>query len=585
MILARRPIWVAVLAAYALLAVGLFWSTWQAPTTRVVGSYGDPFVCVWFMRWFAFSLTHGLNPFVTDFVNYPQGYNVLWNTPMPLAGWILAPVTLAAGPVLAYNIVITAALAMSAFAGFFVFSRYVENRLAAATGGLVYGFSPFMVTQAVGHWHMVMAVTPPLMLLLLDEIVVRDRRSPVRLGVLLGLLAVVQLLLGEEILASEVLTAAVGVAILAALYRHQVRARIGRVARALAVAAATALPLAAFPLWEQFFGPNHITGVLQVHNVYVTDLLNFVVPTGLQWLAPQAALDTSLRFTGNGSEWNGYLGLPLLLVVGYTAFRFWRLPLVRVASLLALAMAVLSLGPHLHVGGQDTPVRLPYVVIDHMPLFGNLLPNRLALYVALLVALLLAVSLDRLLRQPRNLARVVAAVCLLVVVLAPLLPRRPYRASPSNTPAFFTGGAAQRLRDGEVVLVAPYSGKPATVASLATPGTVDPLVWQAEAGLRFRIAEGYLFTAGPGGEARLGPEPFPLSSRMLGIFEGTVGSAPAANDIQQYRQDLRTHGVDSVIVGPMPHQDVMVGLFTAITGRPPEAVEGVFLWQDLGPAR
>ncbi|MDP9325470.1 MAG: hypothetical protein M3O87_02910, partial [Candidatus Dormibacteraeota bacterium] len=346
------------LTAYGALAVALFAETWKAPTTRVIGSYGDPLTCVWFMRWFAFSLTRGLNPFLTDYVNYPQGYNLMWNTPMPLAGWILAPATLAGGPVLTYNIVITACLALSAFAAFLVFSRYVKHPLAAAVGGLVYGFSPYMVIQAVGHWHVIMAFTPPLMLLLLDEIVVRDRRSPVKLGVLLGLVSVVQLLLGEEILASEVLVAAVGVLILAVLHRHQVRARLGRVIRALAVAALVALPLAAYPLWVQFSGPNRITGVIQPRNFYVTDLLNFVVPTDFQWLAPQPALAISNQFTGNGSEWNGYLGAPLLLVAIFVAVRYRREALVQFMALLGLAMAVLSLGSRLHIGGRDTPVRL-----------------------------------------------------------------------------------------------------------------------------------------------------------------------------------------------------------------------------------
>jgi hypothetical protein len=556
--------------------VGLFWTTWQAPTARVVGSNGDPFVYVWFLRWFAFSLTHGLNPFLTDYVNYPQAYNLLWNTPAPLAGWILTPVTLAWGPVLAYNIIITAALALSAFAAFAALSRYVESPLAAAVGGLVYGFSPYMVIQAVGHWHMVMAVTPPLLLVLLDEIVVRDRRSPVPLGAMLGLVAAAQLLLGEEILATEVLTAAVGVVVLAVLYRHQVRARAGRVVRALAVATAVALPIAAYPLWVQFFGPNAIHGVIQPRNLYVTDVLNFAVPTDFQWLAPRAALDISLRFTGNGSEWNGYLGLPLLLVAGFTAVRYWRVPLVRVASLLALTMAVLSLGPHLHVGGRDTSVRLPYLLIDHLPLFGNLLPNRLALYVALFMSLLLAIFVDRLLRQPRVAPRLAAVVCV-VAVLLPLLPRWPYQFSSTDTPSFFTDGAAQRIRDGEVVLMAPFS------STLATAGA---LVWQAQSGMRFRIPEGYLFTAGPGGQARLGPEPFALSRRMGDIYDGTGATVPpTAAEMDQYRQDLRSHGVGAVVIGPMPHQGELLELFTFILGRRPEAVDGVYLWQDVGPAR
>lgn len=563
----KRWVAAAALVFYGALAVALFASTWQAPATHVIGSNGDPFVYVWFLRWFAFSLTHGLNPFVTDYVNYPQGYNVMWNTPMPLAGWILTPVTLWVGPVVAYNAVVTSALALSAWSAFLVFGRYLRSRLAALVGGLVYGFSPFMVIQAVGHWHVVMAFTPPLVLLLVDEIVVRTKHSAVRLGLAAGVLGAVQMLLSEEILATEVLTAVIALAILAVLYRHEVRGRIRRVATASGVAAMVTALLTAVPLWEQFFGPNHITGVIQPRNVYVTDLLNLVVPTDFQWLAPGAALQVSNNFTGNGSEWNGYLGIPLLAVCIITAYRYRRDAVVRVVALVGLAMVLLSFGPHLHVGGHDTPIRLPYVVVDHLPLFGNLLPNRLALYVDLLAALLLAVFIDR--QRAASRATWIVAVAAVGLVMATLVPRVPYQASPTETPSFFTTSAVQRLPEGEVVLVAPYSSSPAAV---------QPLLWQAQADLRFRIPEGYLFTAGPGGKARLGPAPFALSDRMLAIFFGGGTAAPTAAEVARYRLDLDEHAVGAVIVGPMAHQQTMVGLFTAVIGASPEAVGGVFLW-------
>jgi hypothetical protein len=561
------------LAAYGALAVGLFFQTWEAPASRVIGSNADPFVCVWFMRWFAFSASHGLNPFLTDYVNFPQGYNLMWNTPMPLVGWLLAPVTFATGPVIAYNLVITGSLALSALAAFLVFRRYVRNAPAAAVGGLVYGFSPYMVIQAVGHWHLVMAVTPPLILLLVDEIVVLQRHSPVKLGVLLGLVAVAQLLLAEELLSTEALSAAIGVTILALLHRDRVRARLPRLAKAATVAIVVAVPLAAYPLWVQFFGPNHISGVIQPRNVYVTDLLNFVVPTDFQWLSPPAALAISGRFTGNGSEWNGYLGVPLILAVTYATVRYWKEPIVRVFSLLAAGMAVLSLGSRLHVGGREAPGRLPYIVIDHLPLFGNILPGRLALYVVMAAALLLAVLVDRLLNH-RGVLSPLAALAFVVLALVPLMPRLPYRYSPTLTPAFFTTADAKRVPEGAVALVAPYS---------STPLTAGPVLWQGESGMRYKLAEGYFFTAGAGGKVRLGPEPFALSQRMLAIFDGTAGpKVPTAAEVEQYRADLRQHRIDVVIVGPMPNEEAMVQLFALVTGRAPEMVGGVFLWRDVG---
>ena len=573
-ILGRRG-WgaLAALGGYFGMAFGLFASTWQSPLERIVGSSGDPVVYVWFLRWFAFSLTHRLNPFITDYVNHPQGYNVMWNTPMPLAGWLMTPVTLSAGPVLSYNLVMTAALALTAWSAFLLLRHLGLRAWPAVAGGALYGFSPFMTTQAVGHWHLVMAWTPPLVVYLVEELVVRRRRSPLRTGALLGLTATAQLLLGEELLATEALTGAVGLAILAALHRDLVLPRLSNLACGLAVALGVAVPLSAIPLAYQFLGPNHLVGVIQPRNVYVTDLLNLVVPTDLQMVAPEWLAAISRHFTGNGSEWNGYLGVPLLAICGYCAWTMRRVPVVRFFTLLGAAMALLSLGPHLHVAGHDVRVPLPYLVVDHMPLLGNLLPNRLAMYVDLCAAVLLAFFVERVTLAGAVPRRVVAGVAVALVVLT-LLPRLPFETTPAATPELFGAKmAARRFRQGEVVLVAPFS---------STPAATQPLLWQAQAGMRFKEPEGYLFTAGEGGHARLGPARFALSDRLLAIFDGVAGGDPTAAEVATYRRDLADHRVEAVVVGPMPHADQAEALFAKVLDRPPETVGGVYLWPAAG---
>jgi hypothetical protein len=69
---------------------------------------------------------------------------------------------------------------------------------AALLGGPVDGFSPAMIAQSSSHLHLTLgAVLPPLMLLLVDELLVRQRRNPL----LAGALTAAQVLIGEELLA------------------------------------------------------------------------------------------------------------------------------------------------------------------------------------------------------------------------------------------------------------------------------------------------------------------------------------------------------------------------------------------------
>jgi hypothetical protein len=127
-------------------------------------------------------------------------------------------------------------------------------------------------------------------------------------------------------LASEVLAATGALALLALLYPRQVRARAVYAGKALGTAAVVELVLVAWPLWVQFLGPEHPHTPIQRPGVAVTDLANFVVPTGLQRFTSSAAVALSDHFTSNGTEWNGYIGLPPLLLLGGVTARWWQRP-------------------------------------------------------------------------------------------------------------------------------------------------------------------------------------------------------------------------------------------------------------------
>src|SRR5256886_8041013 len=405
--------------------------------------------------------------------------------------------------------------------------------VAAMWAVLVYVFPPYMPPQPQGPPLAPLAFIPPLMLLVFDETRVRQRRSARWMGVLLGLLAACQLLLAEELLATEALCAMLGIGLLITLYPHGLRAHRSHVLTALGVAAAVFLALAAVPIGFQFFGPQHVTGAVQIRNAYVGDLLGFVVPTAHQQFAPAAAVGLTAGFSGYSSEWDAYLGVPLIAVLIYASVRLWTRPLVRVTSTLLLVLVILSLGTTLHIAGQWTavpvgalalmaplvrrviPVRFglyvfpaTWVGLVAAPILSSALPARLMLYVFLFAGLLLAVLVDaptlpspasggglmrslparggglmRALSGRRGLLRTL----LIGAALLPLIPRLPFPASPVEVPSFFTGGGVRQLPQGSVALVLPY-------ARLANSSA---MFWQAAADMRFRMPEAYAVLPGP----------------------------------------------------------------------------------------
>jgi hypothetical protein len=553
------------------LAVWHFRLTWTAPREVTIGGHGDPWLFVWFLKWDQVAVAHAHSPLVSQYLNVPAGVNLMWNTSVILPGILLAGVTATLGPVFTYNLLVTLALPLSAWAAYLVFRRYVASQLAAGVGGLVYGFSPYMFAHAIGHLHLILAVTPPLMLALVDEILVRQRAAAVRLGVALGAVAAAQLLIAEELLASELLAATGAAALLALLYPRQVRAHAPYAGKALATAAVVGLLLVAWPLRVQFLGPEHPHTPIQHSGLAVTDLANFVVPTGLQRFTSPAAVAISDHFTSNGTEWNGYLGLPLLLLLFGVAARWWQRPLVRVASLLALGLAIASLGPRLHIAGHLTRVRLPWLAVQAVPVIDNVLPNRLMLYVFLLAGLLVAVFADAVLGQG-NPRRITLGILALALALLPLVPRSPASSTPLAVPPFFASHAVDHVPASSVALVAPFAHYPSTVA---------PMLWQALSGMRFRMPEGYFVGADTMGHAQFGPSATPLSRAMEAIQAGRPPPPPTPAALAVLVGVLRGWRVQTVLVGPMGHQATMADFFTTLLGRPPTPVGGVLAWWNV----
>jgi hypothetical protein len=582
------------LLCFLALATLLFLPAWQAPFTRVIGDGGEAGIFSWYLRWPAFAFSHGLNPLVSNYLDYPGGINLMWNVSIPALAMLMTPVTLTLGPVFAYNLLLTLGVGLSGWTAFLAIRRYVSNPAAAGVGALLYAFSPYVLGQAYGHLHVAIVFIPPLFLIVLDEIVIRKRHRPVLSGALLGVLAAVQLLISEEVLVTSALAALLGLTLLAFTYKDQVRPHAARVLQALLVAAGTMIALDAFPLWMQFFGPQRMSGSLQPTVIYSTDVLNFLVPTRLQQLAPPPALLVTSHFTGNLLEWNAYLGIPLLAVVVFTAVRFWHRPVVRMAIGVGLVFALLSLGPVIHVAGWVTripvvalallflalrrvlPVRataLAFIGFSLMltiaPLFHNILPSRLMLPVYLLAGIVLAIFTEWVIYLPKD-RRLLGLSFALLAVFVAMFPHLPYPASAVSVPQFFgRGGEVSLIPEGSVSLVIPY-------ARGYQPAAMQ---WQAVSGMRFRMPEGYAYVPAPI-PALASPPPSATQSLFLAVQQGRHPQLTQALRTRVLG-DLRDWSVSSVIIGPMAHQDDAIALVTAVLDRPPLFTQGVYLWSRV----
>lgn len=575
----RRVRWippVLALGLYTLLAVLLYVRAWASPTDTWAGNPGDPAGFMWLL-----SRTPGVvgnvhAAFFTNNVNYPFGHNLMWAPNVPLVTLLAWPITHLWGPVAAYNTMMTAGFALSAWAAFFAARSFVRSDVGAAVAGLLYGFSPYMIGHGYGHLNMTFVVVPPLLLLVLDEVFRRQRVRPYFAGLGLAALAAAQFFISQEILLSSGVVALVGLVVLLVGHREEIRARARHVVSCFAVALPTFALIVAYPLRIMFFGPERLGPIAT--DPYVNDLLTFVVPPPTLRFAGITALAPWRHWSGNPAEWNGYLGLPLLVLLCVAAFTLRRNPRARFFAIMTGLSAVLSLGAFLHVNGLVTGIPLPWWVLANLPVTHDMEAARLMLYGYLFAGVLVAMLADAHRPGWRRLAPYGALAVLAAVTLLP----RGYVGQHVPQPAFFATRHAVDVPYRSVALVAP----------LASPANTDldmfqPMLWLAE-GNRYCIAESPIAGNDQRGQPLPGTTPTTLGQVMIRVQAG--GAPPRLTPAlrAQLVEDLRSRRVGTVIVGPMRHQAETVELFTDLLGRPPAFHDGVYVWSgapgaDLGP--
>ncbi len=215
-------------------------------------------------------------------------------------------------------------------------------------------------------------------------------------------------------------------------------------------------------------------------SAYVTDLLNFAVPTKLALVGLGWAMSISRHFPGNDSERDGYLGVPVLIIVALFAWTRARTSSGRFL-LGALALAELaSLGARLTIDGHAS-VWLPWASVGKWPLFDNVLPERLAIYVSLLSALMVALWAAA--RPPGVLRWLLPGLAVLALVPNPAAG---VWASSFSVPAFFTESAYRGcLNPDENILPLPVGAQS------------ESMLWQAVDDYRFRMAGGNIAPTPP----------------------------------------------------------------------------------------
>jgi hypothetical protein len=228
----------------------------------------------------------------------------------------------------------------------------------------------------------------------------------------------------------------------------------------------------------------------------------------------------SAHFTGNTSEQDAYLGLPLLLIMTLYAQNARGSGVALLVATIIVALA--SLGPQIWINGHKTGVPGPWRLFTLLPLIKGALPSRFSMYVSLGAGLIAALWLAEPVSRSGRVARfALAGFAYLLLLPNPSLdkwspvPRLPF-FEPANVEA--------ELGLGTNVLILP----------LVDGGG---MFWQYQSGMRFTQSGGYTSLV-------------PTSFARLPVIQALLSGAPHPSFLEDFRVFCVNHAVKTVIIGP-----------------------------------
>jgi hypothetical protein len=475
----RRPWWAGPLAAglgYAGL-VGLW--TWPLPAhlgdQAVLARGSDFYPHIWNLWWMREALfTLHQNPYTTTYLNYPTGMPLTYHVLDPLDGLLALPLQAAVGLLAAFNLLrlgqmIFAAAAMAAL------GRTLRLPGAAAfAAGALFAFCPLVGTSFdLGQLVEISVGWLPLTILCTIR-ALGNRALGIRAGGWGWLLAA-----GLSLAASALSTWYFFTALLLFIVLYVAwelggtwlrrggdetyppsADRLGWSGRLVARAAGIGIvagvllsPLILALLRESATGADYMFPSLETIIANSADLVSFFLPL------PAHYTDPVINPHG-GNPALGWTALALAAVgllagrrggVGGSPPVFW--------AVAAGVFAVLALGPHLLVGGTDTQIPMPYLLLNKLPFVGAArVPVRFVLIVSLAVAVLAGYglwALARAVRPPAARAALFTGLAALVAVEFLGIPRTLF--TPTADPFFATIAAPGAAGSDEAVLELPQA--------------------------------------------------------------------------------------------------------------------------------
>jgi hypothetical protein len=341
----HRRLAAGALAACLALAVLHTWPLAAGPATLSRHDNADAMLNEWIVAWVAHQAPRAPLRLFDANIFHPEPRTLAFSEHMTVQGLMGAPVLwLGGSPLLAYNLLVLAGLALSAWAMWLLVTRWTGSSAAGAVAGTLFAFNAHTLTR-LPHLQALHVEFMPVVLLALDRLLV-ERRA--RDAVILGAACALQGLASNYLLVFTAVAAGVGVAVRIDEWR---RPHAGRLTAMLGLAAA-------------------VTGVMVAPFLYPYYLTQR--EQGLTRSLDEVALYSS--------SWRDYLSTAGRLHYAAWSHRFLEGSTALFPGAVALALAIVALA--VKPGLRDPRIRMAaaFGAAGFALSFGPALPGYAALY-------------------------------------------------------------------------------------------------------------------------------------------------------------------------------------------------------------
>ncbi len=415
-----------VIGTYVILTILLLYSFPFNFVNQMPGDGGDGYQFLWDLWWVKHSVTElGNNPYVTNYVFYPNGQTLYFHSLVPLAGIITIPFQDGFGLFFSYNLVVILGYALGGFGAFLLAKYFTKNVYASYLAGIIFTFSPYHLGHTLGHLNLISIWGIPFYILFLFKL--RETNN-LKYALYASVFLLISTFLGSFYYTFILFTFTIFFLLYDILLKRKIdfnRKFIYGLAL-IPVIFLLVSGMVTVPMFLESLSGKHAYAEKSLEDQinHSASLINFLLPGPDNYFFGEHVKNVEYSFNVilGGAENRAYIGYTIIGLLAFSIYKYRNKMRKQVLWLLLTGtFIILSLGPMIKIMG-NVGVPLPGFLIRYLP-GGTIFqaPARFAVITYLGLGLLAAFGVKYILENVKILQKHKVLPVVLIVVLSSLI--------------------------------------------------------------------------------------------------------------------------------------------------------------------